>query len=556
VVANAKPVLCASCHASEALGTGSYSNIPPLTASVHTKHAGVMDPDLRITLDNSAHRAACYRCHPGSATKCLRGAMGGAVADDGSMSMQCQSCHGGMSQVGAPSRVGWFMEPNCQSCHTGTATHNNGQIRYNSSFETNGLERIPVNRLFATEPNTPAAGLSLYRFSKGHGGLQCSACHGSTHAEFPATHRNDNLRNERLQGHAGVMIECTACHTSMPVNSTTAGAGPHGMHPIGAGWISFHHDAIHNDVQKCAACHGADYRGSVLSKAQASRTFSVSLDGGSLTLNLFRGAMVGCYNCHDGPDTSDINPSPPPLASDLTTNTLCGQPVTMILPVAGAGAAARIISQPTHGSAGLASGVATYFPDPGFVGTDSFTFAAWDGLKNSLLATATVTVAQGPFSLTAKALVPPEFPAGWPAPFSAIATPFNLDAPVAHTWDFGDGTPHASTAFTGHAYAATGQYAWTVVSSVTDGLTTVNVTNRGTVTVAPLMQIMPGTAGPALTFAWLAAGADAVIEQTPGLGPVTIWSPATNAVLSLGAQQWITVPATRAQMFFRLRQVQ
>jgi hypothetical protein len=99
VVADGQPVLCATCHASEALGTGSYSNIPPLTASVHSKHATVVDPDLGITLDNSAHRASCYRCHPGSTTKCLRGAMGGAIAKDGSLEMQCQSCHGNMSAV-------------------------------------------------------------------------------------------------------------------------------------------------------------------------------------------------------------------------------------------------------------------------------------------------------------------------------------------------------------------------------------------------------------------------------------------------------------------------
>ena len=36
VVADGKSVLCAACHASEALGTGSYSNTPPLTASVST----------------------------------------------------------------------------------------------------------------------------------------------------------------------------------------------------------------------------------------------------------------------------------------------------------------------------------------------------------------------------------------------------------------------------------------------------------------------------------------------------------------------------------------
>jgi hypothetical protein len=281
VVADNKPVLCAICHASEALGLGSYSNIPPLTASVHMKHAAVTDPDLLITLDNSAHRAACYRCHPGSTTKCLRGAMGGAIAKDGSLEMQCQSCHGNMSAVGSTNRVGWFMEPNCQSCHSGTATANSGQIRYTSSFDAFGDVRLPANQTFATQPNIPATGISLFRFSAGHGGLQCEACHGSTHAEFPATHRNDNIRNENIQGHAGVMVECTACHVSMSVNSTSASGGPHDIHPIGQSRVSGHHDFI-SSFASCTACHGVDYRGMVLSRAQKlARSRQVSMPGHS-----------------------------------------------------------------------------------------------------------------------------------------------------------------------------------------------------------------------------------------------------------------------------------
>ena len=49
------------------------------------------------------------------------------------------------------------------------------------------------------------------------------------------------------------------------------------------------------------ACHGADYRGTVLSRAQADRSLSVSLDQGCLTVKLFRGADIGCYTCHHGP---------------------------------------------------------------------------------------------------------------------------------------------------------------------------------------------------------------------------------------------------------------
>ncbi len=55
---------CRACHASEALGAPSYGTIPPLTASVHSFHAHVQDPILNTSLDTSANRESCYRCHP------------------------------------------------------------------------------------------------------------------------------------------------------------------------------------------------------------------------------------------------------------------------------------------------------------------------------------------------------------------------------------------------------------------------------------------------------------------------------------------------------------
>ena len=393
-VVSGKPILCAGCHASEALGAPSFSGangtVPALTSSVHTKHATVQDPELNMTLNDSNNRNACYRCHPGSATKCLRGAMGSAIAADGSMAMQCQSCHGTLSQVGDSSRVGWFMEPNCQSCHTGTATKNNGQIRYTSVFDSTGQERVAVDQTFATSADTPAAGLSLYRFSVGHGGLQCSACHGSTHAEFPAAHPNDNIRNEQLQGHAGVTIECSACHSTVP---STANGGPHGMHPLGQSWVTGHHDSISSvGVTSCKTCHGTDYRGTELSRVQASRSFSV---GDSGTQTFYRGATIGCYTCHQGPSSSSMNGNTAPGVTSVTAQTTAGVPVNINLPVTGSNAMLRIISQPANGSVGLNNNVATYFPYDDFTGTDTFTFAAYDGAKNSSLGTGTITVTPG-----------------------------------------------------------------------------------------------------------------------------------------------------------------
>ena len=552
VVADGKPVLCAACHASEALGAGSYSNIPPLTASVHSKHAAVMDPELHITLDNSANRAACYRCHPGSATRCLRGAMGGAIAADGSMEMQCQSCHGSMTAVGSLARVGWFMEPNCQSCHTGTATRNNGQIRYASSFETTGLPRQAVDSTFATQPNTPAPGLSLYRFSAGHGGLQCAACHGSTHAEFPSTHQNDNVRNQALQGHSGVMIECTACHTAMP---NTPNRGPHGMHALGQGWISGgggvtkHADAISaaGGRAACAVCHGADYRGTVLSRAKADRSFSVSLDGGSFTATFFRGAEVGCYACHNGPSEDSVNTSLPPTANDVTAATLNSHPVDLAL--GGGGGTVRIISQPAHGSVAWTNRAAVYHPDPGFVGVDTFTFAAYDGSKNSTLATATVTVAQGPVSITALAHVAPAYPAAWPAAFGVFATPVNTVEPAAVEWTFGDGSARDTNAMTSHAYSAPGTYAWSVVARAA----TASVTNSGAIVIGPPVVLSLARSGGQVTLSWPNTIADTLLEETAALGFSAQWLWVTNPPAAGPSSLAVTLPMAPGEEFFRVR---
>ncbi len=387
VATDGRPIYCATCHTSEALQGSGLAGIPPLTQSIHSLHAGVTDPVLHIKLDDSANRASCYRCHPGSTAKCLRGAMGTAVAADGSMEMQCQSCHGNLSQVGASTRVGWFMEPSCQNCHSGTATQNSGQIRFTSVFTTNGTVRVAANQTFATTPNTPAAGLSLYRFSVGHGGLQCSACHGSTHAEFTSAFRNDNIESMELQGHVGMIAECTACHVTMPA---TVSGGPHGLHPMGATWVSQHQNAAEGNRAQCQTCHGTDYRGTVLSVMKADRT----INGQSV----FRGAIIGCYMCHNGPG-GDGNPGPAPTVSNVTANTVQGKPVSILLASTGTNVALRIISQASLGSVGLSNNVATYFPDPTFTGVDTFTFAAYNGSKNSNLGTGTVVIATSPGSV-------------------------------------------------------------------------------------------------------------------------------------------------------------
>jgi hypothetical protein len=285
---NATPVLCASCHGSNALGTQSYPGVQPLTQALHGSHAKVSDPVSGIALNDSANRDSCYLCHPGSETQCLRGAMGNAKDDQGNSAMSCQSCHGDMEAVGSPERQGWFEEPTCQSCH------HDGQ-RLTSSLDANGNLIVPQDKTFASNADTPAPGLDLYRFSTGHGDLQCESCHGATHAVYPSSHEEDNLQSIELQGHAGTVNECTACHTNVPM--TTSG-GPHGMHTIGEAWIDRHEDVAERNTQSCAYCHGSDYRGSPLSEIKVSKTFRV--EGRNKTFAA--GHQSNCYDCHNGPD--------------------------------------------------------------------------------------------------------------------------------------------------------------------------------------------------------------------------------------------------------------
>jgi len=276
------PVLCARCHLSNALPGSGSAGIVPLTAAIHSRHAQVIDPLTGKTLAADTNRTACYSCHPGQLTKCLRGAMGGVG------NINCQDCHGNMDDVGAPTRQGWLDEPNCQQCHQ------NGN-RYTSVFISPGNLRPVTDRRFATEVNTPLAGKELYRFSTGHHGIQCEACHGATHAVYPSIEEEDNILAREIQGHAGTIAECFGCHTTTP---QTNSGGPHGIHSVGQFWVNAHGDfAEHSGTANCTPCHGTNLRGSQLSAAFSKK--SVSTEWGIRTFTA--GQQIGCYDCHNGP---------------------------------------------------------------------------------------------------------------------------------------------------------------------------------------------------------------------------------------------------------------
>jgi hypothetical protein len=284
-----KPALCATCHLSNALVEVGYANgitgILPLTQALHASHASAVVPATGMTLDNQDNRAACYQCHPGSTTQCMRGAMSTLLDTNGNLAINCQNCHGNLSKVGSATRAGWFNEPNCQACH-------HDGVRDVSAVDASGNLKVVADTRFATTPNQPAAGYSLFRYSTGHGSMQCEACHGATHAEYPSTEDNDNVQSITIQGYAGTVRECTACHSTVPLTGT---GGPHGMHTIGSSWVSNHPDMIGSSGGRtaCAYCHGADFRGSPLSEVKVAKT----LHG----VNYQPGQSVTCYDCHNGP---------------------------------------------------------------------------------------------------------------------------------------------------------------------------------------------------------------------------------------------------------------
>jgi hypothetical protein len=172
-LASSTPVACGSCHRQEPLvgviGPGD-PNRHSLSRAMHSSHESRM-AQAGLTVE-------CYACHPGVQTQCLRDVhkAHGKV---------CADCHGDMTQVASATRQPWVDEPRCGSCHT----------RAGFQFEEPG---------------------KLFRESRGHHGVYCTACHNTPHAIAPTSVAADNVQNIGLQGHSGTIDQCVVCHKGHP----------------------------------------------------------------------------------------------------------------------------------------------------------------------------------------------------------------------------------------------------------------------------------------------------------------------------------------------------
>jgi len=302
---NSQPALCASCHYSPALDlngagpTGSQVGKPMLSLAVHSRHGKTVDKTLPGTIPAvipDQGITACYYCHPGSNTQCLRGAMGSA-------GVICQDCHGGLLAVGGEfslfgggTRTPWVNEPKCQSCHTGDAVNHLGnEIRLPIAyypFDQAATPTVSANKRFAEQDG------QLYRNSLGHGYMACEACHGSPHAIWPVgdPQANDNIASIQLQGHSGVITECKVCHgDGLSLNNN----GPHGLHNVDdRSWNLHHEEFYEQNPASCQPCHGLALGGTVLSRAANNR---VLLNENETTIMIEKGTQVSCILCHQNP---------------------------------------------------------------------------------------------------------------------------------------------------------------------------------------------------------------------------------------------------------------
>lgn len=202
-----------------------------------------------------------------------------------------------------------------------------------SVFDPNGVNEDGSLGKDVVDETPSVVDSPLFRKGKDtHGNVACAACHGAAHAVWPNRdpNANDNVTALQLQGHTGTILECNVCHTADSFRNEAdldggqySGdpipgilGGPHNTHPINdpywwkeapgdkptasggtkGGWHNnYAQKPDRNGKDQCAACHGADHKGTRLSKVPVDREFT---DENGKIVGVKAGEFVGCDLCH------------------------------------------------------------------------------------------------------------------------------------------------------------------------------------------------------------------------------------------------------------------
>ena len=213
-----RPVLCQSCHPDPLLKSEGRPELLNLPASIHGFHANYMT--------DMEEAEACHACHPtgpDSYTYCARGV-------HAQIGLTCVNCHGtledhALTLLRAEQQAGkakadvlmrhvkprlvdtveeieprqpWKDEPDCLTCHV-------------------DFQAPQTDSAFNVWTRGPEG---LYRTRSDDAGIMCEACHGPTHAEYPATnafHADldaiQPLQYQGANGPIGSGGNCGVCHT-------------------------------------------------------------------------------------------------------------------------------------------------------------------------------------------------------------------------------------------------------------------------------------------------------------------------------------------------------
>ncbi|HSQ76102.1 MAG TPA: cytochrome C, partial [Bacteroidota bacterium] len=207
-----RPLACQHCHPDPAVAAEGKPGVLDLSAAMHGWHANYMPTD---------DAEACGLCHPSRArgnTRCLRD-------PHSALGLDCITCHGTLSENAVAQLNGQSDKPSAARLLAPLAVENKDGIKPRTAWHG---QPDCLNCHADFEPPTGDTGFNqwtatadeLYRMRTDFAGVRCPACHGSTHALYPAhnpiNRDRDNIQPMQYTGSRGPIgsnNNCTVCHT-------------------------------------------------------------------------------------------------------------------------------------------------------------------------------------------------------------------------------------------------------------------------------------------------------------------------------------------------------